>query len=152
MNKWQSNHLLKYQSTCVENDFDFACCPPKNSCSRERGAEERIASPPVMEVLGPSPSPPLASPCPSLRCGGRREQCHGEPWVYVAVGRSPEKTLGLLRWALRRFGNPRIVLLHVHQPSPLIPTLCEYCDSSVTSSIHSFVEHPNRKKNAMATH
>jgi hypothetical protein len=85
-----------------------------------------------MEVLGPSPSPPLASPCPSLRCGGRREQCHGEPWVYVAVGRSPEKTLGLLRWALRRFGNPRIVLLHVHQPSPLIPTLCEYCDSSVT--------------------
>ncbi|CAN6275695.1 unnamed protein product [Urochloa humidicola] len=75
-----------------------------------------------MEILGPSP--PLPAPCPHLRCGcGRREQHRGEPWVHVAVGRSPEKTLGLLRWALRRFGNPRIVLLHVHQPSPLIPTL-----------------------------
>ncbi|CAN6270171.1 unnamed protein product [Urochloa humidicola] len=75
-----------------------------------------------MEILGPSP--PLPGSCPHLRCGcGRREQHRGEPWVHVAVGRSPEKTLGLLRWALRRFGNPRIVLLHVHQPSPLIPTL-----------------------------
>ncbi|RLM73963.1 hypothetical protein C2845_PM15G08500 [Panicum miliaceum] len=74
-----------------------------------------------MEVLGPSPLP---SPCPRLRCGGRRRGQHrGEAWVHVAVGRSPEKTLGLLRWALRRFGKCRIVLLHVHQPSPLIPTL-----------------------------
>nr|CAB3487069.1 unnamed protein product [Digitaria exilis] len=73
-----------------------------------------------MEVLGPSPLP---SPYPRLRCGGRRGQHHGEACVHVAVGRSPEKTLGLLRWALRRFGNARIVLLHVHQPSPLIPTL-----------------------------
>ncbi|RLM65334.1 U-box domain-containing protein 33-like [Panicum miliaceum] len=74
-----------------------------------------------MEILGPSPLP---SPCPRLRCGGRRRGQHrGEAWVHVAVGRSPEKTLGLLRWALRRFGKCRIVLLHVHQPSPLIPTL-----------------------------
>ncbi|WVZ74241.1 hypothetical protein U9M48_022450 [Paspalum notatum var. saurae] len=75
---------------------------------------------PVMEIL--SPSPP-ASPCPRLRHGGRRELHHTEAWVHVAVGRSPEKTLGLLRWAMRRFGCGRIALLHVHQPSPLIPTL-----------------------------
>ncbi|XP_066383052.1 U-box domain-containing protein 33-like [Miscanthus floridulus] len=73
-----------------------------------------------MEILSPSPPP---SPRPLLRCGGRREQHHGEAWVHVAVGRSPEKTLGLLRWALRRFGCGRIALLHVHQPSPVIPTL-----------------------------
>ncbi|KAG2566250.1 hypothetical protein PVAP13_7NG200800 [Panicum virgatum] len=74
-----------------------------------------------MEILGPSPLP---NPCPRLRCGGPRRGHHrGEAWLHVAVGRSPEKTLGLLRWALRRFGKCRIVLLHVHQPSPLIPTL-----------------------------
>jgi hypothetical protein len=43
--------------------------------------------------------------------------------VHVAVGRSPEKTLGLLRWAFRRFACAQVVLVHVHQPSPLIPTL-----------------------------
>ncbi|KAJ1280577.1 hypothetical protein BS78_04G243300 [Paspalum vaginatum] len=73
-----------------------------------------------MEIL--SPSPP-ASPCTRLRHGGRRELHHTEACVHVAVGRSPEKTLGLLRWAMRRFGCGRIALLHVHQPSPLIPTL-----------------------------
>ncbi|XP_066345193.1 U-box domain-containing protein 33-like isoform X3 [Miscanthus floridulus] len=73
-----------------------------------------------MEIQSPSPPP---SPCPLLRCRGRREQHHGEAWVHVAVGRSPEKTLGLIRWALRRFGCGRIALLHVHQPSPVIPTL-----------------------------
>ncbi|KAK3123818.1 hypothetical protein QOZ80_8AG0636500 [Eleusine coracana subsp. coracana] len=80
-----------------------------------------------MEILSPSPPP---SPCPAvdnqlhrrLRCGSRREH-RSEAWVHVAVGRSPEKTLGLLRWTLRRFQCGRIALLHVHQPSPLIPTL-----------------------------
>ncbi|XP_074568045.1 U-box domain-containing protein 33-like [Curcuma longa] len=43
--------------------------------------------------------------------------------LYVAVGRSPEKTLSLLRWTFRRFGCREIGLLHVHRPSPLIPTL-----------------------------
>ncbi|KAL6896701.1 hypothetical protein ACP4OV_007273 [Aristida adscensionis] len=81
-----------------------------------------------MEILSPSPPPP-PSPYPALddqrrlRCGGRREQHRGEAWVHVAVGRSPEKTLGLLRWVIRRFGCGRLVLLHVHQSSPLIPTL-----------------------------
>uniref|UniRef100_A0A0A8YB87 RING-type E3 ubiquitin transferase n=1 Tax=Arundo donax TaxID=35708 RepID=A0A0A8YB87_ARUDO len=78
-----------------------------------------------MDILSPSPPP---SPCPAvdsqlhrrLHC---REQHRSEAWVHVAVGRSPEKTLGLLRWAVRRFGCARIALLHVHQPSPLIPTL-----------------------------
>ncbi|KAK3122103.1 hypothetical protein QOZ80_8BG0665160 [Eleusine coracana subsp. coracana] len=82
----------------------------------------------MMEILSPSPPP---SPCPAvdsqlhrrLRCGGSRREHRSEAWVHVAVGRSPEKTLGLLRWTLRRFQCGRIALLHVHQPSPLIPTL-----------------------------
>ncbi|XP_064985760.1 U-box domain-containing protein 33 isoform X2 [Musa acuminata AAA Group] len=52
---------------------------------------------------------------------GPRDAASGK--LYVAVGRSPEKTLGLLRWAFRRFECREIGLLHVHQPSPLIPTL-----------------------------
>ncbi|KAK6271975.1 PREDICTED: U-box domain-containing protein 33 [Theobroma cacao] len=43
--------------------------------------------------------------------------------VFVAVGKSVEKAVNLLRWTLRRFGGKDICLLHVHQPSPLIPTL-----------------------------
>ncbi|KAG8644466.1 hypothetical protein MANES_11G131100v8 [Manihot esculenta] len=43
--------------------------------------------------------------------------------VYVAVGKSVEKTVGLLHWSFKRFGGRDICILHVHQPSPLIPTL-----------------------------
>lgn len=43
--------------------------------------------------------------------------------VYVAVGKSVEKTVSLLHWAFKRFGATRIHLLHVHKPSPVIPTL-----------------------------
>ncbi|KAK3001632.1 hypothetical protein RJ639_021542 [Escallonia herrerae] len=43
--------------------------------------------------------------------------------VYVAVGKSVEKAVALLQWAFQRFGNREICILHVHQPSPLIPTL-----------------------------
>jgi hypothetical protein len=100
---------------------------------RQRGRDTHRARgrlPGMMEILSPSPPP---SPCPavdsqlhrSLRYGSRREH-RSEAWVHVAVGRSPEKTLGLLRWTLRRFQCGRIALLHVHQPSPLIPTLREY--------------------------
>ncbi|XP_021720868.1 U-box domain-containing protein 33-like isoform X1 [Chenopodium quinoa] len=49
--------------------------------------------------------------------GTRREK------VYVAVGRSEEKTVSLLRWTFRTFRNSDICLVHVHQPSPYIPTL-----------------------------
>ncbi|KAL5581011.1 hypothetical protein UlMin_013453 [Ulmus minor] len=43
--------------------------------------------------------------------------------VYVAVGKSVEKGLSLLNWSFRRFPGKEICLLHVHQPSQLIPTL-----------------------------
>uniref|UniRef100_A0A803LCJ3 RING-type E3 ubiquitin transferase n=1 Tax=Chenopodium quinoa TaxID=63459 RepID=A0A803LCJ3_CHEQI len=43
--------------------------------------------------------------------------------VYVAVGRSEGKTVSLLRWTFRTFPNSDICLVHVHQPSPYIPTL-----------------------------
>lgn len=48
---------------------------------------------------------------------GRREK------VYVAVGRSEDKTIALLQWTLRTFRSSELCLVHVHQPSPFIPTL-----------------------------
>ncbi|MED6133653.1 hypothetical protein PIB30_030173 [Stylosanthes scabra] len=43
--------------------------------------------------------------------------------VHVAVGKSVGKGATLLQWAFSNFTNPHILLLHVHQPSPFIPTL-----------------------------
>lgn len=43
--------------------------------------------------------------------------------VYVAVGKSVEKAVSLLQWTVGRFKDQEICILHVHQPSPLIPTL-----------------------------
>ncbi|CAK7331562.1 unnamed protein product [Dovyalis caffra] len=43
--------------------------------------------------------------------------------VYVAVGNSLEKAVSLLNWVFKSFGIRQIFLLHVHRPSPLIPTL-----------------------------
>jgi hypothetical protein len=76
-----------------------------------------------MEILSPSP-PPSPAAYGFLYGGGslpRRDHAHA--LLHVAVGRSPEKTLPLLRWAFRRFGCARVALVHVHQPSPVIPTL-----------------------------
>ncbi|CAN1282882.1 U-box domain-containing protein 33 [Linum perenne] len=47
----------------------------------------------------------------------------GLPKVYVAVGKSVEKSASLLQWSFNFFSGHRICLLHVHRPSPLIPTL-----------------------------
>ncbi|KAF0930312.1 hypothetical protein E2562_031978 [Oryza meyeriana var. granulata] len=80
-----------------------------------------------MEILCPSP-PPSPGPIDSslhrgwhFHAAPRRDSVDAR--VHVAVGRSPEKTLGLLRWAFRRFACAHVALVHVHQPSPLIPTL-----------------------------
>ncbi|RWW84872.1 hypothetical protein BHE74_00006498 [Ensete ventricosum] len=80
-----------------------------------------------MEVL--SPSPPRS---PAVDRYGRGGPAHGAALrflldraspgprdagsgkLYVAVGRSPEKTLGLLRWAFRRFECREIGLLHLN--------------------------------------
>ncbi|CAI9770511.1 unnamed protein product [Fraxinus pennsylvanica] len=43
--------------------------------------------------------------------------------VHVAVGKSVKKTVALLDWTFRTFGSKEICILHVHRPSPLIPTL-----------------------------
>ncbi|KAL3850684.1 hypothetical protein ACJIZ3_012566 [Penstemon smallii] len=43
--------------------------------------------------------------------------------VYVAVGKSVDKTVSLLQWTFRTFHGQEVCLLHVHRPSPLIPTL-----------------------------
>lgn len=79
-----------------------------------------------MEILSPSPPPSPARN--QFIYGGagallRRDQAGAGALLHVAVGRSPEKTLPLLRWAFRRFGCGRVALVHVHQPSPVIPTL-----------------------------
>ncbi|GER37224.1 receptor protein kinase [Striga asiatica] len=42
--------------------------------------------------------------------------------VYVAVGRSLEKTTALLQWTCSVFPGREVVLLHVNRPSPFIPT------------------------------
>ncbi|KAI9081867.1 hypothetical protein K1719_036129 [Acacia pycnantha] len=43
--------------------------------------------------------------------------------VYVAVGKSVDKAAHLLQWTFGRFSNSEICILHVHQPSSMIPTL-----------------------------
>ncbi|XP_061944361.1 U-box domain-containing protein 33-like [Populus nigra] len=43
--------------------------------------------------------------------------------VYVALGNSIEKAVSLLNWVFESLGTRQICLLHVHRPSPLIPTL-----------------------------
>lgn len=43
--------------------------------------------------------------------------------MCVAVGKSIEKTVSLLQWTFQHFGVGDVCLLHVHQPSPVIPTL-----------------------------
>ncbi|KAK1434872.1 hypothetical protein QVD17_00626 [Tagetes erecta] len=68
------------------------------------------------------------SPPASFRDGFDRNcvpvpEIGGGDKVYVAVGKTVEKAVPLFHWAFRRFRNREICILHVHQPSPLIPTL-----------------------------
>ncbi|KAI6686801.1 hypothetical protein NL676_032714 [Syzygium grande] len=64
--------------------------------------------------LGPDRSAGEASSS-GMAGGGER--------VHVAVGKSVEKAVGLIRWSLERFPGAEICIIHVHQPSPVIPTL-----------------------------
>ena len=45
--------------------------------------------------------------------------------VHVAVGKSVEKAVSLLRWSVKQFGGRELCILHVHQPAQHIPTLCK---------------------------
>lgn len=45
--------------------------------------------------------------------------------VHVAVGKSLDKVVPLLRWTLNHFRNAEIVIVHAYQPSLTIPTLCK---------------------------
>ncbi|KAK9075793.1 hypothetical protein SSX86_004122 [Deinandra increscens subsp. villosa] len=83
-----------------------------------------------MKLLRPShPSAPMAtagcsgfSPPASFRHGTNLPSPDDDK-VYVAVGKSVEKAVSLFHWTFRRFRDREICILHVHQPSPLIPTL-----------------------------
>ncbi|GFZ18010.1 U-box domain-containing protein kinase family protein [Actinidia rufa] len=77
-----------------------------------------------MELLSPT-HPPLPPP-EIVEEGGDR--------VHVAVGKSVDKAIALLRWSFERFGNREICILHVHQPSPLIPTLLGKLPASQAST------------------
>ncbi|KAL6967509.1 hypothetical protein U1Q18_033318 [Sarracenia purpurea var. burkii] len=54
--------------------------------------------------------------------------------IHVAVGRSVDKSVALLQWTFRQFGSAEICILHVHQPSPRIPTLLGKLPASQASS------------------
>ncbi|ERM95008.1 U-box domain-containing protein 33 [Amborella trichopoda] len=45
-----------------------------------------------------------------------------EEEVYVAVGKERKESLKTLQWTIQMFRNKKIILLHVHQPSQMIPT------------------------------
>ncbi|KAI4334520.1 hypothetical protein L6164_019203 [Bauhinia variegata] len=49
------------------------------------------------------------------------EECDEK--VHVAVGKTVQKAVNLLQWAFTHFRNREILILHVHQPSSVIPTL-----------------------------
>ncbi|XP_052195806.1 U-box domain-containing protein 33-like [Diospyros lotus] len=91
-----------------------------------------------MELLSPTHPPVRAgdsfsgfSPPASLRGGLERTATsqlpeiveEGGDRIYVAVGRSVGKATALLRWTFRQFEGREICIVHVHRPSPLIPTL-----------------------------
>lgn len=58
----------------------------------------------------------------------------GNNKVHVAVGKSVEKAMSLLNWTFRRFEGKEVCILHVYQPSQLIPTHCK----SLTSVLFVF--------------
>jgi len=46
--------------------------------------------------------------------------------VHVAVGKSMERAVALLQWSCKNFRDQEICVIHVHQPSHQIPTLCKF--------------------------
>ncbi|KAJ0979499.1 hypothetical protein J5N97_014973 [Dioscorea zingiberensis] len=84
--------------------------------SPPRPAADRFAETPPRASLLSALIPTVASPSLGTGDGSERR-------VYVAVGKSPEKTAALLRWTFRHFRCKEVWLLHVHQPSLTIPTL-----------------------------
>lgn len=87
-----------------------------------------------MELLNPSCpplSPAFSSPATFRRGFGRTgssplpeivEEDGNNNKIHVALGKSVEKAMSLLDWTFRRFHGKDVCILHVHQPSHLIPT------------------------------
>jgi hypothetical protein len=69
--------------------------------------------------FGFGPNGMLSSQLPDIAEASSSER------VYVALGNSIEKAVSLLNWVFESLGARQICLLHVHRPSPLIPTLCK---------------------------
>ncbi|KAA8543889.1 hypothetical protein F0562_021934 [Nyssa sinensis] len=90
-----------------------------------------------MELLSLSHNPGQTS----LTAASQSPEILGEVGdrVHVAVGKSVDKAVRLLHWAFQRFANQEICVVHVYQPSPLIPTLlgklpASQADSEVVSA------------------
>lgn len=92
-----------------------------------------------MELLNPSCpplSPEFSSPTTFRRGFGRtgssslpeiveEDGNNNNNKIHVALGKSVEKAMSLLDWTFRRFHGKDVCILHVHQPSHLIPTYCK---------------------------
>lgn len=90
-----------------------------------------------MELLQPSYPPhhaptrvgltrSISSHLPHIVEDGFNNSCNdGNDKVYVCVGKSVDKAVSLLHWSFKKFASKEICLLYVHQPSPMIPTLCK---------------------------
>ncbi|XP_061358624.1 U-box domain-containing protein 33-like isoform X2 [Gastrolobium bilobum] len=100
-----------------------------------------------MELLNPShpPHPHHAAPTSILHLGFHRvpssvQSQIPQPMeerackVHVAVGKSLEKTVNLLKWTFNQFRNTEIIIIHVYQPSLLIPTLSSQANPEVVSA------------------
>lgn len=79
-------------------------------CSRTHpdphgGGEAELASPQLRQIV---------------------EEERSDDVVYVAVSKNSEKAASLLQWTFQYFEGRDVCILHVHQPSQLIPTPCKY--------------------------
>ncbi|KAG9157165.1 hypothetical protein Leryth_004844, partial [Lithospermum erythrorhizon] len=83
-----------------------------------------------MEVVTTPPQPhhhslfSRISVAVNLRRGSVEEMVveSGGGEVVVAVGKSLTKSVALLKWTVKKFPNHALCILHVHRPSPFIPT------------------------------
>ncbi|KAK7312471.1 hypothetical protein VNO77_36359 [Canavalia gladiata] len=76
------------------------------------------------------------------------EECDDK--VHVALGKSLKKAATLLQWCFTHFRNTHIHLLHVHQPSTMIPTLLGKLPASQANpqvvSAHRIAEREETKR------
>ncbi|KAI5413413.1 U-box domain-containing protein 33 [Lathyrus oleraceus] len=76
-----------------------------------------------MKLLIPSHTSPFSSLPQNQPMEHQQSSPTNPNKVHLALGKSLHKTTTLLQWTFNHFRNAEIVILHVYQPSPVIPTL-----------------------------